>query len=108
MPTVKPRLMITLDPEIFEIYKRFSAVESRRATSVISEILTQAAPSVEAAAVLLEKSKSASSLVRSELVGGVGSAAVDLKSLVSDLGQAALEQQAELDFMIDKIADLNP
>lgn len=55
MATTKPRITISLPPNIYATYKRFAELSQRPAASVISELLGQAQPHIEQLGVLLQQ-----------------------------------------------------
>lgn len=108
MATNKPRIMITLDPEVAEVYKQFAALENRRTSSILSEILTEAAPSIASATVLMTQAKAASKLAKADLSLGLAEGVKDLKTVLGKLGNPAVEFQMELDNLLDNLTSPQP
>lgn len=108
MATKKPRIMITLDPEVAEVYRQFAALENRRTSSVLAEMLTEAAPSIASATTLLTQAKATSRLARSELADGLADGLTDLKTALGRLNNPAVEFQNDIDDLIDKLRSPQP
>lgn len=108
MATKKPRIMITLDPEVAEVYRQFAALENRRTSSVLAEILTEAAPSIASATTLLTQAKAVSELAKADLALGLAHGLDDLKVVLGALGNPAVEFQNELDKLIGKLSSPQP
>lgn len=108
MATKKPRIMITLDLEVAEVYRQFAALENRRTSSILSEILTEAAPSIASATTLMTQAKAASKLAKSDLSLGLVEGVKDLKTVLGRLGNPAVEFQLELDNLIDDLTSPQP
>lgn len=108
MATKKPRIMITLDPEVAEVYRLFASLENRRTSSVLAEMLTEAAPSIASATTLLTQAKATSKLARSELADGLADGLIDLKTALGRLGNPAVEFQKEIDDLIEKLSCPQP
>jgi len=106
--TKKPRIMITLDPEVAEVYRLFASLENRRTSSVLAEMLTEAAPSIASATTLLTQAKATSKLARSELADGLADGLIDLKTALGRLGNPAVEFQKEIDDLIEKLSCPQP
>ena len=108
MATKKPRIMISLDPEVAEIYKQFAGLENRRTSSVLAEILTEAAPAIASATTLMTQAKAASNLAKADLAVGLVAGLDDLKRALSHLGNPAVEYQQEIDNLIGKLTSPQP
>ena len=44
MPTTKPRINLTVEPEVYEIYKQLSELQGRSMASIITELVTETLP----------------------------------------------------------------
>lgn len=53
MPTLKPRVTITLQPHVYETYRVFSEAQGKRVSNVLSEMLTECEPSIRKTVALL-------------------------------------------------------
>lgn len=67
MPTAKPRVTITLEPEVFETFKVFSEAQGRRPSAVIAELLTEVEPSVRKTLAILLAARGAPKAVLGDL-----------------------------------------
>lgn len=104
MPTQKPRISITLEPDVASVYREFASLENRPVSTIISEMLSLAAPSISSTITLLQQAKLTSSLTRSELAEGLELGLNDLKTIMGRLGIESVEYQRELDDLIDKVS----
>jgi hypothetical protein len=59
MPTAKPRITITLEPHPHEVLSRLSAVGGQSMSSIVSEYVNLALPSLERLVVVLEQASTA-------------------------------------------------
>lgn len=101
MPTLKPRVQVTLEPATHEVIERFAALQKRTRGAVIAELLDSIAPPLARTVALLEAAQEAPKTVKDRL----RSVADDLHGeLVSLTGQAqgALVQ---LNSIVDGIPD---
>jgi hypothetical protein len=96
MPTLKPRVQVTLEPSTHEVIERFASLQGRTRGSVIAEMLDSIAPSLARTVALLEAAAEAPNDVKrglraavegiqSELVGVAGDASSQLDFLMSEL-----------------------
>lgn len=102
MPTLKPRVQVTLEPATHEVIERFAALQKRTRGAVIAELLDSIAPPLARTVALLEAAQEAPKTVKDRL----RSVADDLHGeLVSLTGQAqgALGQ---LNSIVDGIPDV--
>lgn len=67
MPTVKPRVQVTLEPETHEVIERFARLQSRTRGAVISELLNEIAPAIGRTISLLEAAQEAPNQVKAGL-----------------------------------------
>jgi hypothetical protein len=67
MPSVKPRLALTLPEHRYELLRRLAALQGVSMASVVTELLEECYPVLERVAVALEAAKSASESVKSGL-----------------------------------------
>lgn len=85
MPTIKPRVQVTLEPATHEVIERFAKLQNRTRGAVIAELLDSIAPPLARTVALLEAAQEAPKTVKDRL----RSVADDLHGeLVSLTGQA--------------------
>lgn len=68
MPTVNPRVNVTLSPSLDSLVTRLAAFERVSKSMVLRELLEAAEPSLRSAVALMEAAKGASVKARTELV----------------------------------------
>ena len=96
MPTNKPRVQVTLEPETHAVIARFAQLQGRTRGSVIAELLDSVAPSLTRTVALLEAAFEAPESVKKGLRGVIE----DLQGeLVSASGDAA----KQLDFVLSQM-----
>lgn len=99
MPTVKPRVAVTLEPLTHEVIERLAKLQGRTRGSVISEMLDSIAPSLARTVALLEAAAEAPNDVKrglraavegihQELIGVSGDANRQFEMLVGELSGA--------------------
>ena len=57
MTTTKPRITITLEEEAYALLQRMSAQRGKSTSAIVTDLLDSAAPSLERAAVLLQRAQ---------------------------------------------------
>tara|TARA_Y100001968_G_C18791428_1_gene451350 strand:+ start:44 stop:457 length:414 start_codon:yes stop_codon:yes gene_type:complete len=67
MPTVKPRVQVTLEPETHEVIERFARLQNRTRGAVIAELLNEIAPAIGRTISLLEAAQEAPNQVKAGL-----------------------------------------
>lgn len=67
MPTVKPRVQVTLEPEVHEVIERFATLQGRTRGAVIAELLGEIAPAIGRTVALLEAAQEAPNQVKTGL-----------------------------------------
>ena len=67
MPTIKPRVQVTLEPEVHEVIERFAALQGRTRGAVIAELLGEIAPALGRTVALLEAAQEAPNQVKTGL-----------------------------------------
>ena len=96
MPTNKPRVQVTLEPETHAVIARFAQLQGRTRGSVIAELLDSVSPSLTRTVALLEAAFEAPESVKKGLRGVIE----DLQGeLVSASGDAA----KQLDFVLSQM-----
>lgn len=91
MPTIKPRITITLEPHSHEVLSRLSASTHQSMASIVTEILDTAIPSLERVVVVMERAASATQEVRDGVAAAVERAERELMpALLAAAGQSDL------------------
>lgn len=67
MPTIKPRVQVTLEPEVHEVIERFAALQGRTRGAVIAELLGEITPAIGRTVALLEAAQDAPNQVKAGL-----------------------------------------
>lgn len=80
MPTIKPRVQVTLEPSTHEVIKRLAELQGRSRGSIIAELLDEVGPALTRTVALLEAAAAAPEQVRS-----------GLRSVVEDIHDELLE-----------------
>jgi predicted DNA-binding protein len=71
MPTVNPRITITLKPEVHAILKRLSAATDNSQSAIVSELLESSVPVFERMVLVLEAAKAAQQGMASDIAQGL-------------------------------------
>jgi len=69
MPTIKPRVAVTLEPSTHEVIARMAQLQDRTRGAVIAELLDAVAPSLARTVALLEAAQEAPEQVKKGLLG---------------------------------------
>lgn len=96
MPTIKPRVQVTLEPETHAVIERFAQLQGRTRGSVIAELLDSVAPSLIRTVALLEAALEAPESVKSGLRGVI-------EGLRGELVDASGDASKQLDFVLNQI-----
>jgi hypothetical protein len=67
MPTIKPRVQVTLESSTHEVIQRLAALQGRTRGSIIAELLDEVAPALTRTVALLEAAAAAPEQVRAGL-----------------------------------------
>lgn len=67
MPTLKPRVQVTLEPSTHDVIERFARLQNRTRGSIISELLDSIAPPLARTVALLEAAQEAPKSVKKGL-----------------------------------------
>ena len=97
MPTVKPRVAVTLEPSTHEVIARMAQLQDRTRGAVIAELLDAVAPALARTVALLEAAQEAPEQVKQgllgvldgmhqELLGVSGKASSQVDSIVAKMG----------------------
>ena len=88
MPTKKPRMMLTLEPQTYATFKRFSAVSRRPMATVVSELLEASVPEFEKLGVMLQQAREIESRTQEQQA-----------AFLTKIGVMAHRSQAAKDFI---------
>lgn len=69
MPTIKPRVQVTLEPSTHEVIQRLAELQGRSRGSVIAELLDEVGPALTRTVALLEAAAAAPDQVKAGLRG---------------------------------------
>jgi hypothetical protein len=84
MPTIKPRVQVTLEPGTHAVIERFAALQGRTRGSVIAEMLDSIAPAIARSVALLEAAVAAPESIKDGLRAVVEAAQEDLADAAGD------------------------
>ena len=104
MPTIKPRVQVTLEPYDHEVIERLAALQGRTRGAVISDLLHEVVPALARTVSLLEAAAEAPQQVKKGLRSVVESAH-------DDLVRAAGDGLKQMDFLLSELtsqAGANP
>lgn len=96
MPTIKPRVQVTLEPETHAVIERFAQLQGRTRGSVIAELLDSVAPSLTRTVALLEAAFEAPESIKTGLRGVV-------EGLQGELVNASGDAAKQLDFVLSQM-----
>jgi hypothetical protein len=103
MPTLKPRVQVTLEPQTHEVFARLAYLQGRTRGSIIAELLDSIAPALTQTIAILEAAQSAPQHVKDGLKAVVETAH-------DDLVLAAGDGIKQMDFLLSELSggDANP
>lgn len=84
MPTIKPRVQVTLEPQTHEVFARLAHLQGRTRGSIIAELLDSIAPVMAQTVAILEAAEAAPKHVKDGLKEVVETAHDDLVSAAGD------------------------
>jgi len=96
MPTVKPRVQVTLEPQTHAVIERLAALQGRTRGSVIAELLDSIAPPLTRTIALLEAAAEAPNDVKRGFRAAVEASHQELVNLTGD---ASKQLDAFLDLL---------
>lgn len=85
MPTLKPRINVTLDPETYQALNAYSSATSQSMSSIVAAMLNESADSLKKLAAMLNIAKSMDSDARAALVGNLEQAESSMRTSLDDL-----------------------
>lgn len=97
MPTIKPRVAVTLEPQTHEVIERLAVLQGRTRGSVIADLLDSVAPALTRTVALLEAAASAPDEVKRGLRGVV-------EGLHGQLVDASGGATGQLDMLLGEVA----
>lgn len=97
MPTTKPRVQVTLEPQTHEVIERLAVLQGRTRGAVISDLLESVAPALGRTVALLEAAAAAPAKVKDGLRAVINSTHDDLVAAGGDATR-------QLDFVLDQLA----
>lgn len=101
MPTLKPRVQVTLEPSTHEVIERLAKLQGRTRGAIIADLLNSVAPSLTRTVALLEAAMEAPN----EVKRGLRSVVEGLhRELVSVAGDAS----SQLDMLMDRLPEDAP
>lgn len=96
MPTSKPRVQVTLEPETHEVIDRFAKLQGRTRGSVISEFLDSVRPSLARSVALLEAALESPEDIKQGLRGLIDQLQGELTGVTGDAS-------AQIDMMLNQL-----
>lgn len=84
MPTIKPRVQVTLEPSTHEVIQRLAELQGRSRGSIIAELLDEVGPALTRTVALLEAAAAAPDQVKAGLRGVVEGVHRELVSVSGD------------------------
>lgn len=97
MPTIKPRVQVTLEPYDHEVIERLAALQGRTRGAVIADLLHEVVPALARTVALLEAAAEAPEQVKKGLRGVVDSVHDDLVRLSGD-------SVRQMDFLLSELS----
>lgn len=96
MPTIKPRVQVTLEPETHAVIERLASLQGRTRGAVIAEMLDSVAPALTRTIALIEAAQDAPKHVRNGMRKAVESAHAEI---VAFAGEGAKQLDAFMDLL---------
>lgn len=98
MPTLKPRVQVTLEPATHEVIERLAALQGCSRGAVIADLIDSVAPALGRTVALLEAAREAPAQVRQGLIDVV-------HGLHGELLEATGEASKEVQLLLDRLGD---
>lgn len=98
MPTIKPRVQVTLEPSTHEVIERLAALQGCSRGAVIADLIDSVAPALGRTVALLEAAREAPAQVRQGLIDVV-------QGLHGELVEVAGEVSREFQLCLDRLGD---
>lgn len=97
MPTIKPRVQVTLEPETHAVVERLAQLQGRTRGAIIAELLDSIAPTLTRTVALLEAAMEAPNDVKRGLRAMV-------EGVHQELVEVAGDASAQLDMLMDQLS----
>lgn len=97
MPTLKPRVQVTLEPSTHEVIERFARLQNRTRGAIISELLDSIAPPLARSVALLEAAQEAPKTIKAGLRSVIDDMHSELLSITGDASVALRQFEALFD-----------
>lgn len=106
MPTLKPRVSITMDPEDLAVLDRYAAASGSPRATIISGLLSSAIPELQKASELIEMANAAPRHVREGIVGNLSNATADAMGFLEPFNKDfhSIMNQLQSELPIDPVA----
>ena len=98
MPTLKPRVQVTLEPSTHEVIERLAKLQGRTRGAIIADLLNSVAPSLTRTVALLEAAMEAPNEVKRGLRSVV-------EGLHNELVSVAGDASSQLDMLMGKLSE---
>lgn len=98
MPTIKPRVQVTLEPATHEVIERLAALQGCSRGAVIADLIDSVAPALGRTVALLEAAREAPGQVRQGLIDVV-------QGLHEELVEVTGEASREVQLCLDRLGD---
>lgn len=98
MPTLKPRVQVTLEPSTHEVIERLAKLQGRTRGAIIADMLNSVAPSLTRTVALLEAAMEAPNEVKRGLRSVV-------EGLHNELVSVAGDASSQLDMLMGKLSE---
>ena len=85
MPTVKPRINVTLEPETYQALYAYSSATRQSMSSIVAGMLNESAESLKKLAAMVNIAKSMDSDARAALVGNLEQAESSMRASMDGL-----------------------
>ncbi len=101
MPTLKPRVQVTLEPQTHAVIERLAQLQGRTRGAIIAELLDSIAPTLTRTVALLEAAMEAPNDVKRGLRAMV-------EGVHQELVEVSGDASAQLDMLLDRLSGEGP
>lgn len=101
MPTLKPRVQVTLEPQTHAVIERLAQLQGRTRGAIIAELLDSIAPTLTRTVALLEAAMEAPNDVKRGLRAMV-------EGVHQELVEVSGDASAQLDMLLDRLSEEGP
>lgn len=102
MPTIKPRINLTVEPEVYEVYKQLAEVQGRSMSSIINELITETLPHMKTMLSIMQVAKELPASTIKRISEQFDEAENKALSYMGEVGQSLQECQMALEFAASK------